>query len=186
MTKRSNKIVVFCHCMLNVHSLEEGLAEYPGLEEDIVQAAVLQGVGFVQLRCPETRLHGIERQPMPKDNYDKPHIRENYREQARAEVMQLKEFVKNGAEIVAVIGAEASPSCGIDYVARWKPGTEQEDRRWPDTVEFIEGRGVYMEELESLLESEGIHPEWIGVPGFSMKKAFPEMFQETLQKIESL
>ncbi|MBD3170981.1 DUF523 domain-containing protein [Candidatus Bathyarchaeota archaeon] len=186
MTKRSNKIVVFCHCMLNVHSLEDNLAEYPGLEEDIVQKAIKQGVGFVQLRCPETRLHGIERQPMPKDSYDKPRIRENYRSQAKAEVEQLKEFVKNGAEIIAVIGAEASPSCGIDYVARWKPGTDPKDRKWPDTVDFVEGRGVYMEEFMSLLESEGINPEWIGVPGVSMKKAFPKMFEETLRKIEAL
>ncbi len=52
-----------------------------------------QGVGFVQLRCPETRLHGIERLPMPKDSYDKPKIRENYANQAQGEVEQLKEFV---------------------------------------------------------------------------------------------
>ena len=133
--------------MLNVHSLEDNLAEYPGLEEDIVKMARDQGVGFVQLRCPETRLHGIERLPMPKDTYDKPKIRENYKNQAKGEVDQLKEFVRNGAEIVAIIGAEASPSCGIHYVAKWKPDTPKEDRKWPDTVDFVAGRGVFMEEL---------------------------------------
>lgn len=186
MTKRSNKIAVFCHCMLNVHSLEDNLAEYPGLEEDIVKKALDQGVGFVQLRCPETRLHGIERLPMPKDTYDKPNIRENYRKQAEQEILQLMEFVKNGAEIVAIIGAEASPSCGIHYVAKWKLGVEPKDRKWPDTVDFVPGRGVYMEEIEKLLDEEGIKPQWIGVPGVSMKKAFPEMFKETLEKIEAL
>jgi len=44
--------------MLNVHSLENNLAEYPGLEEEIVQIALKQGLGFIQLRYPETRLHG--------------------------------------------------------------------------------------------------------------------------------
>ncbi len=172
--------------MLNVHSLEKNLAEYPGLEEDIVQKTIEQKLGFVQLRCPETRLHGIERLPMPKDSYDKPNIRENYRKQAIDEVEQIKEFVKNGAEIVAVIGAEASPSCGIHYVAKWKPGTDPKDRKWPDTVDFVEGRGVYMEELEKLFNESGIKPKWIGVPGVSMKKAFPEMFNETLKQIEKL
>jgi len=186
LTKRSNKIVVFCHCMLNVHSLEDNLAEYPGLEEDIVEAAMEQGVGFVQLRCPETRLHGIERLPMPKDSYDKPKIRESYRKQAEEEVLQLREFVKNGAQIVAIVGAEASPSCGVHYVARWKPGVEPKDRKWPDTVDFVPGRGVYMEELEKQLDEEDIFPEWIGVPGVSMKKAFPDMFDETLKKIKEL
>lgn len=172
--------------MLNVHSLEANLAEYPGLEEDIVNTAIEQGVGFVQLRCPETRLHGIERLPMPKDSYDKPNIRENYRKQAEGEVAQLKEFVKNGAKIIAVIGAEASPSCGIHYVAKWKPRTEPKDRKWPDTVDFVEGRGVFMEELEKQLIKAGIKPKWIGVPGVSMKKAFPEMFEETLNEIRKL
>jgi predicted secreted protein len=172
--------------MLNVHSLEKNLAEYSGLEEDIVKKAMERGVGFVQLRCPETRLHGVERLPMPKDTYDKPKIRENYRKQAQEEILQLKEFVKNGAEIVAIIGAEASPSCGIHYVAKWKPEIDPKERKWPDTVEFIEGRGVYMEELENLLKEAGINPKWIGVPGVSMKKAFPGMFEETLAKIEEL
>ena len=36
---RSNKIVVVCHCMLNVHSLEDGLAEYPGLEKEVMGAS---------------------------------------------------------------------------------------------------------------------------------------------------
>jgi len=101
-----------------LHSLEDNLAEYPGLEEDIVKISLDQGVGFVQLRCPETRLHGIERLPMSKDSYDKPKIKEKYRQQADGEVGQLKEFVRNGAEIVAIIWAEASPSCGIHYVAK--------------------------------------------------------------------
>lgn len=186
MTKRSNKIAVFCHCMLNVHSLEENLAEYPGLEEDIIKIALDQGVGFVQLRCPDTRLHGIERLPMPKDSYDKPKIRENYRQQAESEIAQLKEFVKNGAEIVAIIGAEASPSCGIHYVAKWKQGIDKKDRKWPDTVDFVEGRGVFMEELEKQMTEAGIKPKWIGVPGVSMKKAFPEMFDETLEQLRDL
>lgn len=186
LTKRSNKIAVFCHCMLNVHSLEDNLAEYPGLEEDVVRKAVEQGVGFVQLRCPETKLHGIERLPMPKDSYDKPRIRESYRRQAEGEVLQLKEFVKKGAEIVTVVGAEASPSCGIHYVAKWKPGVKPDDRKWPETVDFVPGRGVYMEELEKQLNEAGINPKWIGVPGVSMKKAFPEMFKETLRQIEEL
>ena len=185
-TKRSNKIAVFCHCMLNVHSLEANLAEYPGLEEDIVKIALDQGVGFVQLRCPETRLHGIERLPMPKDSYDRPKIRKNYRKQAEGEVAQLKEFVRNGAEIVAIIGAEASPSCGVHYVAKWKPDTDKKDRKWPDTVDFVEGWGVYMEELEKQMTEAGIKPKWIGVPGVSMKKAFPSLFKETLEQLRGL
>ena len=70
--ERSNRIAVVCHCMMNVHSLEANLAEYRGLEEEVIGAIIESGFGIVQLRCPETRLHGVERLPMPKDTYDKP------------------------------------------------------------------------------------------------------------------
>ena len=153
---RSNRIAVVCHCMMNVHSLEANLAEYRGLEEEIIGALIEKGFGIVQLRCPETRLHGVERLPMPKDTYDKPHIRESYSIQAKEEVLQLQEFVKNGAEISIIVGAEASPSCGVTVVGRWKKGVPVETRKFPQDVDFIEGRGVYMEELEKLLDVEGI------------------------------
>ncbi|MFQ6054145.1 MAG: CD3072 family TudS-related putative desulfidase, partial [Candidatus Bathyarchaeia archaeon] len=152
---RSNRIVVVAHCILNVHSLEDGLAEYPGLEEDVVRALMGKNVGIVQLRCPETRLHGIQRLPMPKDTYDKPEIRASYAAQAKEEVSQLREFVKKGAEIVAVVGAEASPSCGISIVGRWRQGVPVETRRFPEDIDFVEGRGVFMEELEKALAAEG-------------------------------
>lgn len=181
---RSNRIVVVSHCIMNVHSLEDGLAEYHGLEEDVIKRLIEKGVGIVQLRCPEMRLHGIQRLPMPKDTYDKPEIRASYAAQAGEEVLQLREFVKNGAEIVAVVGAEASPSCGVNIVGRWREGVPVEARRFPEDVDFIEGRGVFMEELERALADEGIRPRWIGVPGKSLKKVFPEMFRETLRLIQ--
>ncbi|MCW3990739.1 MAG: hypothetical protein NWE88_11775 [Candidatus Bathyarchaeota archaeon] len=34
--ERSNRIAVVCHCMMNVHCLEASLAEYRGLEEEVV------------------------------------------------------------------------------------------------------------------------------------------------------
>jgi hypothetical protein len=33
LDKRSGKVVVVSHCILNVHSLEDGLAIYPGLKK---------------------------------------------------------------------------------------------------------------------------------------------------------
>ena len=35
--KRSGKILVVSHCIFNVHSLEDNLAVYPGLEQKVVE-----------------------------------------------------------------------------------------------------------------------------------------------------
>ena len=107
-------------------------------------------------------------------------------DEAEEEFLQLKEFVKNDAEIVVVIGAEASPSCGVNIVGRWREGSDPASRRFPDDVDFIHGRGVYMEELEKLFESENIKPYWIGMPGISLKNVFPELFKETIRKVKEL
>jgi hypothetical protein len=53
-------------------------------------------------------------------------------------------------------------------------------------VDFVPGRDVYLEEFEKLLNEAGITPKWIGVPGISMKKAFPEMFKGTLKQLNEL
>jgi len=38
--RRSSRLVVVSHCLLNVHSLEDGLAMYPGLEEELVKMLI--------------------------------------------------------------------------------------------------------------------------------------------------
>jgi len=54
--KRSGRLVVVSHCLLNVHSLEDGLAMYPGLEEELVNMLIDEGVGIFQIPCPEMEL----------------------------------------------------------------------------------------------------------------------------------
>ena len=57
--KRSGKIVVVSHCIVNVHSLEDNLAIYRGLEEEIINLLIKKGVGIYQIPCPEVELAGI-------------------------------------------------------------------------------------------------------------------------------
>lgn len=40
---RSGRIDIVSHCILNVHSLEDGLAIYPGLEKDVVKIFLIKG-----------------------------------------------------------------------------------------------------------------------------------------------
>jgi len=182
--KRSGKIVVVSHCILNVHSLEDGLAIYTGLEEDVIKVLISMGVGIFQIPCPEMELSGIFRKPLPKESYEHSTIRKKYKELAQAISDQLTWYKKKNYEIVAVLGAEGSPTCGISWVGRWKDPVKK--GRFPDDVIFVEGMGVFMEEFKQILKTKGIKPSWIGIPGKSLRTIKPESFEETLLKIKKI
>ncbi len=181
---RSGKIVVTSHCILNVHSLEDELAIYPGLEEDIVKILIEKGVSIFQIPCPEMILSGIFRKPLPKESYEHSKIRRKYKELADSIVEQITWFKKKEYEIVAVLGAEGSPTCGINLVGKWKDPIKK--GRFPDDVMFVEGMGVFMEEFKQSLEKKGIRPHWIGIPGKSIRSINPKSFEQTILKIKEI
>lgn len=182
---RSGRVVVVSHCILNVHSLEDDLAMYPGLEREVIELLIKKGVGIYQIPCPEMELSGIFRKALPKDSYEHPKIRTFYRSLAEKISKPLKSYVKKGYEIVAIIGAEASPTCGIDSVGRWKKDAEGK-KVFPKDIEFIPGRGVFMEEFQAVLEDIGVHPEWVGIPGKSLRSRRPKSFDATLERLDRL
>jgi predicted secreted protein len=182
---RSGKIVVVAHCILNVHSLEDNLAIYPGLEEEVIKLLIEKGVSLYQLPCPEIELSGIFRKALPKESYEHPRIRKIYHQLADKTAENLKWYVKKDNKITAVIGAEASPSCGIELVGKWKEKTKGK-REFPRDIEFIPGMGVFMEEFKSSLAKINVHPEWVGIPGKSIRTLKPESFEETLNKLAKL
>jgi predicted secreted protein len=182
--KRSGKIVVVSHCILNVHSLEDNLAIYPGLEEEVVNLLMAKEVGIFQIPCPEMEIFGIFRKPLPKEPYESPRIRGGYRKLAEKIARRLLQFKKKGYQIVAILGAEGSPTCGINLVGRWKDPSKK--GRFPEDVVFVEGTGVFMEELKRILKENGIQTSWIGIPGKSIRTINPGSFEKTLKRIETI
>jgi predicted secreted protein len=183
--KRSGKIVVVSHCILNVHSLEDNLAIYPGLEKEVVELLIKKGVGIYQIPCPEIELSSIFRKALPKDSYDHPKIREVYRKLAEKLTQTLFSYTKKGYEIQAVIGAEGSPTCGINFVGRWKNNIEGK-REFPRDIDFIPGMGVFIEEFINCLETIDVHPAWIGIPGKSLRSTEPKSFDLALKKLQKI
>jgi len=183
--KRSGKIVVVSHCLLNVHSLEDNLAIYPGLEEEVVELLIKKGVGIYQIPCPEIELSGIFRKALPKEAYEHQKIRDVYRQLAEKMTRTLIWYVKKGYEIVAVLGAEGSPTCGVGYVGKWKDNVKGK-KEFPRDVEFVPGMGVFIEEFKSSLNKKNIHPEWVGIPGKSIRSIKPEAFNSTLVELDDV
>jgi predicted secreted protein len=183
--KRSGKIVVVSHCILNVHSLEDNLAIYPGLEKEVVELLIKKGVGIYQIPCPEIELSSIFRKALPKESYDHPKIRKVYQELAENITQTLSSYTKKGYKITAVLGAEGSPTCGIDFVGRWKKNSEGK-REFPRDIEFVPGMGVLMEEFQACLENIDVRPAWIGIPGKSLRSIDPQSFDLALKKLQKI
>jgi len=183
--KRSGKIVVVSHCMLNVHSLEDNLAIYPGLEKEVVELLMKKGVGIYQIPCPEIELSSIFRKALPKESYEHPKIRKSYRKLAEEITQTLSAYTKKGYKISAVLGAEGSPTCGMGLVGRWKKNIKGK-REFPRDIEFVPGMGVFIEEFKACLETIGVHPTWLGIPGKSLRSKDPKSFDETLKKIDKI
>jgi len=179
---RSGRLVLVSHCILNVNALEDGLAIYPGCEEDVIKILIEKGVGIIQIPCPEISIMSIDRLPMPKDAYENTKIRGRYRDLALKVFDYLRKFIDKGYELVAVIGAEGSPTCGISKVGKWKDPIRK--GRFPDDVVFVEGMGIFMEELKKLLDSQGIKPLWIGIPGKSIRSIDSDAFKNTIDKLK--
>ena len=183
--KRSGKIVIVSHCLLNVHSLEENLAIYPGMEKEVVELLLKKGVGVYQIPCPEVELAGIFRKALPKESYEHPKIRKVYRELAENHTRTLNKYVKKGYKISAVLGAEGSPTCGIDLVGKWKEGISGK-KEFPRDIEFVPGAGVFMEELKVSLNRNNISPLWLGVPGKSLRERDPQAFATFLRELDKI
>ena len=183
--KRSGKIVVVSHCLLNVHSLEDNLAIYPGLEQEVLELLIKKGVGIYQIPCPEIALSSIFRKALPKEAYEHPKIRKAYKNLAEEITQTLSSYTKKGYKIAAVLGAEGSPTCGIGLVGRWKKNIEGK-REFPRDVEFVPGMGVFMEEFKNCLETIEAHPIWIGIPGKSIRSLDEGAFDATLKKLDKV
>jgi predicted secreted protein len=63
--------------------------------------------------CPELIYAGALRPGKPREEYDTPGYRRHCKQIAVSTANQLAEFAKNNIVALAVLGIEASPSCGV-------------------------------------------------------------------------
>lgn len=152
--KRTRKVAVVAHCLLNANTKVHGIAKYPSLHPAAL-ALLEGGHAFVQLPCPEVTYLGMRRWGMTRDQYDTPGYRRHCREALRASIDTIEALVGDGCEIT-LLGADGSPSCGVNRTCEGWEGCELgPDARIPEPVDVV-GRGVLIEELAILLAERGL------------------------------
>lgn len=138
---RGKRLVVLAHCILNQNSVVRGWARAPGAFSDVVRVFLDGDVGIFQLPCPEFTYLGEERPPQTREEYETPEYRAHCRGLLEPVAEQLEDYVKNGYEIVGVVGIQESPSCGL-----------------------LGSRGVFLEVFVDLLNARGIQVPLREVP----------------------
>ncbi len=102
------------------------------------------------MECPEQTLDRNPRPPKSKNDYDTPEFKEKCREIA----MRAVQTIENGPpELIAALGFEGSPSCGVERTTRTIEGSQAESH----------GEGHLIEALRQEMRGRGLNAPIIGV-----------------------
>ncbi len=159
---RGKKVIFIAHCIQNQNSISDGTADYPGTLEDIMTMLAGNGVGIVQMPCPELICLGLDRGNIRGSN--SPVVEENTRirnmmltepakckmkELVQQVIFQVLEYKKFNFEVLGIVGINRSPSCGVDTTSI----CNQE----------VEGKGLFIEALENELHKNQMSLPFLGI-----------------------
>lgn len=164
--KRGKTIFIVCHCLLNSNAKVYPLADTKGVYTDDLAPLLQNGVGLVQLPCPETCYLGMNRWGMTKEQYDHKAYRDFCKMLLTPTMLQITAFAQEGYSISGVAGMDGSPNCGINTTCIGYCGgaicanNEKDPTKYFKTVA---GRGLFIEIFAELLRAEGIAPSFISL-----------------------
>jgi predicted secreted protein len=141
-----------------------GGAHYPGANLEVLEPYLRQGVGIVQLPCPETTFLGMSRFGMTRNQYDTEAYRRHCADVLRPTVESLDQFARAGYELEAVMAVEGSPSCGV---CENKEGHAGGTITSAPTCSSVKGRGIMIQVLAEMLETRDLYIPLVGVVGGS-------------------
>lgn len=166
--KRKKEIVILSHCILNCNAKVEGLALYEGAQIDLIKYLIDNGYGIIQLPCPEMSMHGVKRWGHVKEQFDTPYFRKKCREIFDPVLEQIVDYTDKGYKIKALIGIDGSPSCGVYKTCSsrlWggEVGCQYGIEDKIKDLKEVEEKGVFIEEIQSLLLEKKIKIKFIAV-----------------------
>lgn len=127
---RRKRVVFVSHCLLNENVRFLGGATCPGAARGVVEPYLRDGVGIVQLPCPEQHAWGGLLKRWLVLLYDRPTLTWppvrrvvvtlarvvsalRYEGLARRAAKQIADYATSGFEVLELVGVGASPSCGV-------------------------------------------------------------------------
>jgi predicted secreted protein len=179
--KRSNKVALVAHCLLNQNAKVNGFAFFPAMIKPLIDILHNNNFGVIQLPCPETTFSGTRRWWYVREQYDTPGYRAHCRRILDPIISQIVEYQKEGHKVV-IIGLDGSPSCGVRCSGtskNWGGPPKIPDEQMTN-YPLTNKPGVFIEELTSKINEAGTKmPRMIGagfdMPHFNLEKIQEEM-----------
>jgi len=171
--------LVLSHCILDRSTRwwqpGKNIAQNRGPVSQVIEFLSTRNVGAVQLPCPEFRFFGNPRRPATKNEYESlPDFRSHCENLARDAAQQLKTLTVMACNpkirILAVVGVERSPSCGVEFTPRTVNGETQ----------YVKEKGLFTEFLEKKMKNQGLMMPFLGL---DMRK--PEEFPRRLADLQN-
>jgi uncharacterized protein YbbK (DUF523 family) len=128
--RRSRRVVFLSHCLLNENTRYLGGACRQGAIQEVLRTCVDGGLGIIQMPCPEEHAWGgvLKRRLLRffasqgdlvyrLRNFLLPaflwYTRRVYRRIATQVAEQIADYQASGFTVVAIVGVDGSPSCGV-------------------------------------------------------------------------
>lgn len=160
--RRSRKIALVSHCILNTNAKIEGTASYPAALQQVVGLLLAHHYGIIQLPCPELRAMGLRRWGQVVEQYANPFFTESVRSMLVPTLMEIQEYVRNGYRVDLLIGIDKSPSCGVNLTCSGDWGGEIGIKKLTESM-VVKGEGVMIRVLRQEMEKLGIPLTMVGV-----------------------
>lgn len=162
--KRSMKIVVCTHCILNQNAKLEGIAGWPGMISQVVDLIRESGSGILQIPCPEILYEGIGRFDKSVEQYRCAAFIDLCRRIVGEVADQVENYLSWGYQVPGVLAIDGSPSCGFNLTQsapEWRGLVAGQNWR---KVRYKKEPGVMMAILADELSRRKVQTPIIGIP----------------------
>lgn len=169
MSKKDRKIILIAQCLVNPYCRVHVLGQNFPFSRELAEYLMQRKIGIIQYLCPETTAMGLKRNPQGRQQYDSIFFRNHCKELLQSPMLMVREFIRDHYRLVAFLGLENSPTCGIHWGKHKvnKYGTESPmsvDDTGPGDPKLM---GIMAEILTDQLKEENIHVPFIELPAKS-------------------
>ena len=148
---RSGRVIFLSHCMLNQNARIVHEGDFPAMFGPLIDYLKKKQVGLIQMPCIELYVLGLGRFDV-RVGMESPAGMKRLERLIDDQIFTMREYLFQGFEIVAILGKQGSPSCGVT-------------RTWLDNLQQ-DGQGVWIRELKKRLAMEKLDIPVHGVADF--------------------